>query len=112
MQLDEVRSELMRELMTLMERSGRITEHLRDTPPSDWEELATFRENDEVAEALDGITRTEIADIKHALRRMDAGEWQFCESCGEEIQPERLRALPTTRYCIRCANAREKQPRP
>lgn len=109
MQLDEIRSELLKKLTTLLERSGNITEQLRDTPPSDWEELAIFRENDEVAEALDDITRSEIEDIKHALRRMDAGEWQYCETCGDEIHPDRLRALPTTRYCIRCASAREKR---
>ncbi len=108
MQVEQIKSELVNKLAALLQRSGRITEHLRDTPPSDWEELATFRENDEVAEALDDITRSEIEEIKHALRRMDTGEWQYCESCGEEIQHERLRALPTTRYCIRCASAREK----
>ena len=109
MQLEEVRSELMTKLVTLLERSGRITEHLRDTPPSDWEELAVFREDDEVSEALDEITRAEIADIKHAFRRMDAGQWEYCESCGQEINAERLRVLPTTRYCIRCASEREKR---
>jgi len=109
MQMQEIKAELIDKLTVLLQRSGRITEHLRDTPPSDWEELATFREHDEVAEALDDITRAEIEDIKHALRRMDEGEWPYCEMCGEEINPERLKALPTTRYCIRCASAREKR---
>lgn len=109
MQVEQIKSELVDKLATLLQRSGRITEHLRDTPPSDWEELATFRENDEVTEALDDITRAEIEDIKHALRRIDSGDWEYCESCGDEIQPERLRALPTTRFCIKCASAREKR---
>ncbi len=109
MQMDRIKSELVDKLATLLQRSGRITEHLRDTPPSDWEELATFREDDEVAEALDDITRAEIEDIKHALRRMDSGDWEYCESCGDEINPERLRALPTTPLCIRCASEREKR---
>ena len=109
MQEEQIKTELVGRLADLLQRSGRITEHLRDTPPSDWEELATFRENDEVAEALDDITRAEIEDIKHALKRMDAGDWIYCESCGEEIQSERLRALPTTRFCIRCASEREKR---
>jgi RNA polymerase-binding protein DksA len=109
MQLEKIKSELVEKLAILLQRSGRITEHLRDTPPSDWEELATFREDDEVTEALDDITRAEIEDIKYALRRIDAGDWQFCESCGDEIQAERLSALPTTRFCITCASARERQ---
>lgn len=109
MQSENIKAQLLEKLSTLLERSGAINEHLRDTPPSDWEELAIFRENDEVAEALDDITRAEIEDIKHALRRMDAGDWEYCESCGNEIQPARLEALPTTRYCIKCASARERQ---
>lgn len=107
MQRQEVKTALIDRLATLLQRSGRITEHLRDTPPTDWEELATFREHDEVTEALDDITRAEIEDIKHALRRMEEGEWEYCESCGEKIREERLEALPTTRYCIRCASAQE-----
>ncbi|KAA3619035.1 MAG: TraR/DksA family transcriptional regulator [Proteobacteria bacterium] len=108
MQSEDIRSELVKKLATLLERSGAIHEHLRDTPPSDWEELATFREDDEVAEALDDITRAEIEDIKYALRRMDAGEWEYCESCGNEIRPERLKALPTTSFCIKCASEKER----
>ena len=108
MQKEKIKADLVDKLATLLQRSGRITEHLRDTPPSDWEELATFRENDEVAEALDDITRAEIEEIKQALRRMDSGDWEYCESCGEPIKPERLQALPTTRFCIRCASERER----
>ncbi|GJL82730.1 MAG: dimethylmenaquinone methyltransferase [marine bacterium B5-7] len=103
----KIRVDLVEKLASLLQRSGRISEHLRETPPSDWEELATFRENDEVVEALDDITRSEIADIKQALRRIDAGEWNTCEECGDEINIRRLEALPTTRWCINCASAKE-----
>ncbi len=109
MELDKIRSDLIDKLATLLQRSGEITEHLRDTPPADWEELATFRENDEVAEALDDITRSEIEDIKMALRRMDFGDWTICTECGDEIRPARLEALPTTHFCIGCASARERR---
>ncbi len=108
MQQDKIRAELVDRLGALLQRAGRISEHLRDTPPSDWEELATFRENDEVTEALDDITRAEIEDIKLALRRMESGDWASCDGCGNAIASERLAALPTTRYCIRCASARER----
>ncbi len=108
MDTSKIEAKLVERLKELLGRSGRLTDHLRDTPPSDWEELATFREGDEVAEALDDLTRREIEEIKQALRRLAAGEWQYCDSCGEEIAAARLEALPTTRLCIRCAAARAR----
>lgn len=31
-----------------------------------------------------------------------------CDSCGEEIPPQRLRSLPRTRLCVDCATDAEK----
>ncbi len=45
-----------------------------------------------------------IADIEEALARSEAGDYGRCEVCGVAIDPERLRILPHTRRCIRCAN--------
>ena len=38
-----------------------------------------------------------------AQRRLESGELIMCETCGREIDTERLLALPTTRTCIQCA---------
>jgi len=42
--------------------------------------------------------------IEAALRRMDAGDFGYCISCGEEIASQRLAVDPTTPTCIRCAS--------
>ncbi len=105
--MEVIKQRLIEQLSALLLRAGRISDHLRDSPPKDWEELATHRENDEVVEALDEMTKNEIERIKQALRRMDSGEWGSCILCGEEINPERLEALPTTTLCIDCANRQE-----
>lgn len=34
-----------------------------------------------------------------------------CESCGDEIDPERRRVLPGARICVWCATARERRQR-
>lgn len=44
-----------------------------------------------------------IDEIELALERDSLGEYGTCERCGTEIDPERLRILPHTRRCIRCA---------
>lgn len=38
-----------------------------------------------------------------ALRRLDTGAYGECETCGRQIAPERLDAIPYTRYCVKCA---------
>lgn len=108
MEQQATRQSLLVELANLISRSDRIVAHWRDeTPPKDREELAIHRENDEVIDSLDERTRAQIYDIKQAIRRMDTGQWQTCEQCGDEIQAARLQALPTTNLCVKCAQEHE-----
>lgn len=44
-----------------------------------------------------------LEEVAEALRRADAGSLGCCEECGEDIDGERLLALPTTRICRRDA---------
>jgi DnaK suppressor protein len=51
--------------------------------------------------------RKRIAGVDLALQRLQAGDYGYCEECGEEIDPRRLAIdLPATR-CIRCAGLLE-----
>ena len=42
----------------------------------------------------------ELADVEHALRRLDDGTYGTCEVCGKTIPDERLEAMPATRLCL------------
>ena len=42
----------------------------------------------------------ELADVEHALRRLDDGTYGTCEACGKVIPDERLEVLPATRFCL------------
>lgn len=44
-----------------------------------------------------------LEEVGEALRRAAAGTLGCCEECGEDIDGERLLALPTTRICRRDA---------
>jgi DnaK suppressor protein len=46
-----------------------------------------------------------LAEIDAAERRLDAGTYGLCETCGKPIARERLEARPIARTCIRCASA-------
>lgn len=53
--------------------------------------------------ALRQSAEEKVKSIEEALLRLDEGTYGLCELCGEEIDPERLEALPYTRRCKRCA---------
>ena len=48
-----------------------------------------------------------LREIAAALKRIERGEFGFCEACGEPINPKRLQIDPTARLCITCASAAE-----
>jgi DnaK suppressor protein len=48
-----------------------------------------------------------IKKIKKALERIENGTFGICESCGEEISMERLKARPVTTHCIDCKTKEE-----
>ncbi len=37
---------------------------------------------------------------------------EYANRCGRPIDPQRLKALPETRLCVRCKNQMEPAPRP
>ena len=45
----------------------------------------------------------------HALRRLEAGTYGVCESCGDVIPAARLRAFPRATLCIACKQAEERR---
>ncbi|RIL05334.1 MAG: conjugal transfer protein TraR [Proteobacteria bacterium] len=102
----EIRASLLRRMEALERRVGRIAEDLRhESEPveKDFEEQATQRENEDVLGALDDAGRRELAAIRAALSRIDAGSYGTCRRCGEPIATERLRVLPTALDCVGCA---------
>jgi len=66
----------------------------------------TEREHDEVLQALIKEGESELLQIHQALERIEEGTYGECVACGEEIPPGRLKAMPYSTLCIRCA---EKQ---
>lgn len=98
-----VRAELEHRLDVLLRRVGDIAGDLRRPADRDWQERATENENDEVLETLDLSVRSEVAQLRAAIRRLDAGVYGRCATCGEPIAPARLAAMPSTTTCVGCA---------
>ncbi len=49
-----------------------------------------------------------LADLEAALRRIEAGDYGMCESCGKPIPVKRLEAFPAARLCVPCKEAAER----
>lgn len=97
------RVQLEDRLEFLSKRLRALDAELDSHQSKDWGELATEREGDEVLEKLGQSGETEMARIRAALTRMDAGEYGICVTCGADISPERLDLLPYTPFCRKCA---------
>lgn len=50
-------------------------------------------------------------EVMVALEKIKDGTYGVCESCGEEIEPERLEAMPITSLCIECKRREEAKQR-
>ena len=44
-----------------------------------------------------------------ALHRIEEGSYGTCESCGQPIEPARLKALPHVTLCLKCKKAEERR---
>lgn len=50
-----------------------------------------------------------LRKIEKALQRIEEGEYDLCEGCGNPIGRKRLAARPETTYCIVCKEEQERQ---
>jgi RNA polymerase-binding transcription factor len=56
--------------------------------------------------ALRDRAEQHLTEIDQALEQLNMGVYGRCERCGGPIDPERLRVLPHTTVCSKCARRR------
>ena len=59
-------------------------------------------------EVLRSRLEQHLALVEVALRKIDAGTFGVCATCGKPIAPERLEALPWATDCITCHGAKRR----
>lgn len=118
---DHLDAETIAELRRLLEaeRAALLQRTLDDTRDELLESSATRGQGETehtvnevergVHALLDANTREILADVEHALARIDEGSYGICEACGAEIPVERLRAVPAARLCVRCQGQRDRR---
>ena len=60
-------------------------------------------QNQAMAKATDARRGAERTRLLSALKRMEDGEFGYCDDCGDEIAEARLRLDPAATRCVDCA---------
>ena len=106
MQYRRTRENLLDRRAKLERRGDRVRVDRRRTNgplAADSGEQAVELENDQVLDALDASIRSELEEIRHALGRIERGDFGSCARCGASISIERLETVPTATLCRGCA---------
>jgi DnaK suppressor protein len=56
----------------------------------------------ERSQALSRRLKQDLAEVEHALEKLEKGTYGICDLCGQPISEARLKALPQTGYCMSC----------
>ncbi len=113
---DEKIAELERELERTREEIKHLREQLQEEiePASATDEdsadaAAAIYERGKVISLIQN-REDRVRSLHEAIERVHKGLYGTCKSCGEEIAPERLKIMPETSLCVRCANRQEYGP--
>lgn len=99
----EIRTELEAKLKELEARVNAVDNSLSKPGDADAEEDALSKVDDEVLNKIGSATLAELHEVRLALNRLDSGQYGICTTCGQQINPERLEALPFATTCVGCA---------
>lgn len=102
--LNEERAKVVRQLQDLgANESGELTGSV-DYGDAFADAGAVTAERTEVLGLVETHT-ARLALIDKALGKIGDGTYGICETCGEEIEPDRIEYLPAARRCVGCKAA-------
>ena len=98
-----------RESLQTLAQLGRETRSPEPDDTQDSADLSTANASKELLFERSSQRRTMLRLIEAALQRIADGSFGVCVSCGDEIRPRRLQALPWTQFCLRCQEEIERE---
>lgn len=101
----EERQQALRRNVSRTELDGRNAE---EGTAQDIADRAATSYNKEFLFHQSNSERQLLAMVEGALERIREGTFGECISCGTEINPKRLDAVPWTRHCIACQEKLEQ----
>ena len=112
-QLQQLDRQLRTDADTLADEAFHTTDsmamgNLSNIPVDDRAERGSDNYCEETTIGLVENADTRLREINAALERIDHGTFGSCEECAQEISIDRLRAVPFTRRCVKCARKAQR----
>lgn len=109
---DEMRDMLLQMRKELLEDVSQTvkaeSDYLRFDVGDFYDHASSDRDR-ELSLTLTDRERDKLRLIDEALRKIEDGSYGTCESCGDEIGEDRLRAMPLAKLCLSCKIDLERQ---
>ena len=107
--LDSDRDRLMVEISTVEEEIGHLLREGGEGAGHDQADVGsnTFERDHEMSIARNA--RDNLVLVQEAIKRIDAGAYGVCESCGRPVGKMRLQAFPRATLCLECKQRSERR---
>ena len=105
---DKVREMLLEQKREILQKIGKRKD-VTINQGGDFMDVATDNLEHELNYIFEEREREKLLNIDNALARMKEGSYGECDECGDDIDVERLFALPFTRLCLDCKSKQERQ---
>ncbi len=108
--LSQLRQRLVRRRDRILKTHGDVerTRRKLGEPEVEFEEQAQKEAISENLEQVDIRQKEELDAIDRALRKIEAGTYGLCESCGKKVSLQRLEAIPWATLCGPCRRKSEE----
>ena len=104
--LDELQAEYDQSLSEITELQR---ERLADSAGDDLADTGTKTLEREQEITLANNLLERITQVERAIDRLSAGNYGWCERCGNQIPVERLAAFPSATLCVSCKQLEERR---
>jgi DnaK suppressor protein len=102
------RAMLLKKRQELLAGTRNDPEALSAVQSADEMEFAVRSVEQDVNVTTASVRSRMLRQIDYALERVAGGTYGECQSCGEEISANRLKAIPWAEYCLSCEELRTR----
>ena len=108
-QIKDILFQMRKELIEDVSQSIKAESDYLRFDVGDFYDHATSDRARELSLMLTDRERQKLVQIEEALKKIDEGSYGVCESCGDDIDDERLIAMPFAKLCLSCKIDLERQ---
>lgn len=94
------------QLANVIDEKKDALKDLKTASPDDADSANQIEERDSLHREINGAA-ARVNSINTALRRIETGEFGFCDDCGDEIPEKRLKLQPHAARCVDCQSEHE-----